>query len=228
MNFVFHVDDIVSNYQDSIKNVIYGLQKYSDEFLDYMCGYATKNNLTELSLSFDNPDFIGFLICESEDIMRNKILRSSIEICNVYQCRFNKLVKRIKRTNQDTSFIYSKVAFEKLRNVSKEIIKEDSVLVKHKNSTNALSKSVFNFNTLIPNVVISRYDDNNTNVLSRDELLSYLSGILDYTNTVMYGLKVLIEGCSSCIITATIVHDMVTCMIMGCNCISTIDVYRNI
>lgn len=219
MNYKFYVNDIVSNYQDSIKNVIYNLQKYSDELIGHGNYYSME---TDQML---DDDFVWFLVCESENIMNNKILHSSNEICNIVQGRFNILMKRLQRVDDESNFNYSEKEFNDFYSLLKEVIRVDSILVKHKKSMEKLSSNVFNFNALLENVdTTHKYD---ISVMSRDKLISYLSNVFDYSSTILYGLKVLIEGCSSCTISAAIIHDMIKCMYASCKCINSISIFQD-
>ena len=82
------IDEIVGNIKDTIKNITYSLQRYSDEFVNYMT--LSYKSLKEYNF---NDDIVCFLMCESESILKNKILQTSVEMCNFLHTKHQNLQK---------------------------------------------------------------------------------------------------------------------------------------
>ena len=55
------IQEIISNYDDHIRNIVFKLQKYSDVLLGELNRVSTPDN----NFRFDNK-LIGFMICESD------------------------------------------------------------------------------------------------------------------------------------------------------------------
>lgn len=88
--------EIISNYDDHIRNIIYKLQKYSDILLKEL---STSNN-AEDNFNFNNR-LIGFMICESDNILKNKIFSTSLDIKFTVTEKYLNLIKNISESDSD-------------------------------------------------------------------------------------------------------------------------------
>lgn len=88
--------EIISNYDDHIRNIIYKLQKYSDILLKEL---STSNN-AEDNFNFNNR-LIGFMICESDNILKNKIFSTSLDIKFTVTEKYLNLIKKISESDSD-------------------------------------------------------------------------------------------------------------------------------
>lgn len=88
--------EIISNYDDHIRNIIYKLQKYSDILLKEL---STSNN-AEDNFNFNNK-LIGFMICESDNILKNKIFSTGLDIKFTITEKYLNLIKKITESDSD-------------------------------------------------------------------------------------------------------------------------------
>jgi hypothetical protein len=97
--------EIINNYDDHIRNIIYKLQKYSDILLKEL---STSNN-AEDNFNFNNR-LIGFMICESDNILKNKIFSTGLDIKFTVTEKYLNLIKKI--TESDSDFYIPSTLYE--------------------------------------------------------------------------------------------------------------------
>ena len=104
------IDEIVGNIKDTIKNITYSLQRYSDEFVNYMT--LSYKSLKEYNF---NDDIVCFLMCESESILKNKILQTSVEMCNFLHTKHQNLQNKLYENNMMDEFYVPSILLEEFK-----------------------------------------------------------------------------------------------------------------
>ena len=91
--------EITGNYGDTMRNLIFKTQKYINVFY-----HDVNNSYTEIDPMLLKNDMIGFIVCESEEILKNKLLRTVFDIKLTIRQKFNNLYNKISLMDDDTEF----------------------------------------------------------------------------------------------------------------------------
>lgn len=95
--------EVSSNFIDTIRNIVFKVQKYINIFhYEMRKYYATPN----LSCTPENNDglVLSFIVCESEEILKNKLLKTAVEIKNTMSQKHNNLINKITAMEDDSEF----------------------------------------------------------------------------------------------------------------------------
>lgn len=222
-NHIF-MDEISRSFQDSIKNIVYGLERYSNEFMSHV------RKSFECSMYDLNDDIIGFLVCESEEIMRNRVLRSSIDICKMVTEKYSAVISRIEKQDDSISYVIYDDLFEYLHMTYTKFLSTNSNFIKyHKNDRYVAHDKIYDFTTFFEKAS-RRYSKVSFKkrqlILTKQDVMSYLENINAEFYNAMLAMKILIESCSSCYMATHVIRDMIECMIVVGICLASIEVTR--
>lgn len=91
--------EITGNYGDTMRNLIFRTQKYIN---------ALHHDINDSYSDFDpmllKNDMSGFIVCESEEILKNKLLRTVIDIKLTIRQKFNNLCNKLSLMDDDIDF----------------------------------------------------------------------------------------------------------------------------
>lgn len=211
---VITINESISNYVDSIINLIYNLQKYSSMFIKLNRG----NHDIPL---FSDVDLSNFLICESENMMKNKLLQTSIDICNMIHDKIDNIILNIHNDrNENNTYNY----------LSQNDV---NILLKHcdincdnfyyrKNEKYDID-TIYNFEKTYENYVNS-FSIQNPNLIkkTRTEIIRLFIKISDNLCKTCDKLKIIMEESSSLYKSVLVMNDMIKCVAISYICISNL------
>ena len=210
--------EIISNYDDHIRNIIYKLQKYSDILLKEL---STSNN-AEDNFNFNNR-LIGFMICESDTILKNKIFSTGLDIKFTITEKYLNLIKKI--TESDSDFYIPDTLYEyfidmydninwKIRyyqNYSVENVKKD--------------ETMYNFNSILEKY-LSEYefeaDKHEYMIYDKYTLAKSIRRCFEVFISTIDNLMNLMTLSQTSYRSAVLMNDMIKCMVITYVCVSKI------
>ena len=210
--------EIISNYDDHIRNIIYKLQKYSDILLKEL---STSNN-AEDNFNFNNR-LIGFMICESDNILKNKIFSTGLDIKFTITEKYLNLIKKI--TESDSDFYIPDTLYEyfidmydninwKIRyyqNYSVENVKKD--------------ETMYNFNSILEKY-LSEYefeaDKHEYMIYDKYTLAKSIRRCFEVFISTIDNLLNLMTLSQTSYRSAVLMNDMIKCMVITYVCVSKI------
>lgn len=188
----------VGNYYDSIKNIMFKIQKYYD-ILSMDLKLYTKEKENFLL----NDKIIGFIICESEEILKNKLICSGFEIETLIIKKYNNFVSKIINSdvkNDVSSYYISEQTVKYIQNLCKKI----STINLYYNNEIKKTDSCKNINTFNYEIFfddcINQYETivNNDYIKSdKNHLVKILSESRDIFSNTIHNLCVLMLKSSS-------------------------------
>ena len=202
------IDEIVGNIKDTIKNITYSLQRYSDEFVNYMT--LSYKSLKEYNF---NDDIVCFLMCESESILKNKILQTSVEMCNFLHTKHQNLQNKLYENNMMDEFYVPSILLEEFKKkysntkyyyntYHKELSdKEDDIY----DFISFYNKELERIENESKKITEDMYSLHNTNI--------YIHEVYECFRKSMMSMKACIESSTSCYQSALIIKDMISCVI---------------
>lgn len=97
------LNEVNGNYIDTIRNLVFKTQKYINVFhFDIKNRYADNDG----PMLLDN-DISGFVACEAEEILKNKLLRTAVDIKLIIQQKSANLRNKISGMDDDVMFCVS-------------------------------------------------------------------------------------------------------------------------
>jgi hypothetical protein len=172
---------------------------------------------------------MGFLICESDEIMRNKMLRIALDIRNILVQKYDNLIVKIHKNDGLTYCIpVSLYTYfnDKYQNMDYEKISQSNYTAKKDDS----SYSVFNFKNIFDkyeNKYYSKVNDASNMEVTGDELIEIIDECYHTFLLSLNKLISLIENCTSSYSSAVVMNDMIKCMVISYICVSNIQVIPN-
>lgn len=217
------IEQEAGNLKDTIENIVYQLQRYSDNFNMHIY-----NNVKLLEKYSMNDDIIGFLQCESDDILRNKILKTSIDICKIFKRKSDSVRASIINANDDLRFEVSDDIFYFIDTF------KDSIDWSLMNSNNyhycseGIDMDVYNFMKFFSDKK-KEYQSIDYTVRGRKSyekksILFLVDNAFLSIETIMHKFKILIENSTSCYSAAILVRYMIDCLLITLICISNIKI----
>lgn len=212
------LQEIISNYDDHIRNIVFKLQKYSDVLLGELNRVSTPDN----NFRFDNK-LIGFIICESDEILKNKILATGIEIQTMQSQKYTNLMCKIGETDgifYAPDDIYQHF-FDKYKDVNWHIhfYQNYNDSVKNPlmyNFTEIFNQHMYECERYVDSYQYIKYDKN--------ILLLHIKECHDIFNKTINTLIKLMEESPSSYRSAILMDDMLRCMVITYICVSKIQV----
>ena len=203
------IDEIVGNIKDTIKNITYSLQRYSDEFVNYMS--SSYKALKDYKF---NDDIVCFFMCESESILKNKILQTSVEMCNFLHTKHQNLYNKLRENNMMDEFYVPSVLLEEFKkkygdnnsyyysNYHKELSdKQDDIY----DFISFYNKEIERINEESEKITEDMYSLHDTNL--------YIHEVYECFKKSMLAMKACVENSTSCYQSALIIKDMISCVI---------------
>ena len=208
--------EIISNYDDHIRNVIYKLQKYSDVLLKDLSDISSAEN----NFNFNN-NILGFIICESDDILKNKIFSTGIEIKFMVTVKYLNLIKKISESNSEfyaPNTLYEYL-IERFNNFNWEIRHYQIYNVENVPKDN----TYYRFNDILEKY-LSEYefeaDNYGYSLYNKDEIISFVKKCYDVFIFNIDSLLNLMALSTTSYRSAVLMNDMIKCMVVTYICVS--------
>lgn len=179
------VEDI-GNFRDCIDNIAYTLQRYVDQFIIYIPSHAS-----ELKRQGCDADTLSFLIGESSNILRYKLLASARDTHDLLTRKLTKVITNIKEEYHDYTFYIAEYA-EKFY---KDSIDQSNLHQCDEDSyhydSNTIDNHIYNFVDLIKHIY-AFYDESSYGEeleVSSEKLVELLITVKKAMHTKMLGLR---------------------------------------
>lgn len=101
MTTVFKTD--LANYRESIQNIVYCTSRYVDRIQA-----ISPENLKLLEETNFDVDLISFLLIEGEEILRNKMLRMTVDAADILHLKYETIKGKVDELNKSEQFIISR------------------------------------------------------------------------------------------------------------------------
>lgn len=211
-----YLNEINGNYIDTIQNLVYKIQKYSDAL--------TLNYSIEESHMNTNQPLVNFMICESENILKCQMLQTGFDIKNMIKEKYHFLFSFLLKPND----IVFKISPDIYNHFNEYITNKKWDSLNYKVYSNPDIINLYNFENTLKNCVkeydgsIINYDLNKE--INADDLYLVLSKSF---KNIMNAIKKLIkklEISQSAYISSQIIKDMIECVYISYLFISKIQV----
>lgn len=208
------LSEINGNYIDTIQNLVYKIQKYSNTLI-----YASER----YTISKSQP-LINFTICESENILKCKLLQTGFDIKNMIKEKYQFLLFLLSKSS-NTTFKISPEFYNFLNNYIKN---NKWKSLNYRVYSNSDINSLYNFEGTLKNYQ-KKYDMSFHNYelnkeINADELYIILSNSFkNVMNTINKFIKK-IEVSPSAYVSSQIIKDMIECVYISYLFISKIQV----
>lgn len=219
MTKVIILNESVNNFVDSILNLIYNLQKYSSMFIKL-------NSEKQSSTLFSDIQLSNFLVCESENMMKNKLLQTSIDICNMMHDKFDNIILNIHNC-RDENPNYSCLSQSNINTLLGFCTITCNNFYYRKNEKYDIKK-VYDFESTY-NHYIKKYSIENPIIdkKSRTEIIRLFIKISDKICEVCDKLKSIMEDSTNLYKSVLIMNDMIRCVAISFICISNLIVTKS-
>jgi hypothetical protein len=210
--------EIISNYDDHIRNIIYKLQKYSDILLKEL---STSNN-AEDNFNFNNR-LIGFMICESDNILKNKIFSTGLDIKFTITEKYLNLIKKI--TESDSDFYIPDTLYEYFIDMYDNINWEIRYYQNYSVENIKKDETMYNFNSILEKY-LSEYefeaDKHEYMIYDKYTLAKSIRRCFEVFISTIDNLMNLMTLSQTSYRSAVLMNDMIKCMVITYVCVSKI------
>jgi hypothetical protein len=210
--------EIISNYDDHIRNIIYKLQKYSDILLKEL---STSNN-AEDNFNFNNR-LIGFMICESDNILKNKIFSTGLDIKFTITEKYLNLIKKI--TESDSDFYIPDTLYEYFIDMYDNINWEIRYYQNYSVENVKKDETMYDFNSLLEKY-LSEYefeaDKHEYMIYDKYTLVKSIKRCFEVFISTIDNLLNLMTLSQTSYRSAVLMNDMIKCMAITYVCVSKI------
>ena len=210
--------EIISNYDDHIRNIIYKLQKYSDILLKEL---STSNN-AEDNFNFNNR-LIGFMICESDNILKNKIFSTGLDIKFTVTEKYLNLIKKI--TESDSDFYIPDTLYEYFIDMYDNINWEIRYYQNYSVENVKKDETMYNFNSILEKY-LSEYefeaDKHEYMIYDKCTLVKSIRRCFEVFISTIDNLLNLMTLSQTSYRSAVLMNDMIKCMAITYVCVSKI------
>ena len=210
--------EIISNYDDHIRNIIYKLQKYSDILLKEL---STSNN-AEDNFNFNNR-LIGFMICESDNILKNKIFSTGLDIKFTITEKYLNLIKKI--TESDSDFYIPDTLYEYFIDMYDNINWEIRYYQNYSVENVKKDERMYDFNSLLEKY-LSEYefeaDKHEYMIYDKYTLAKSIRRCFEVFISTIDNLMNLMTLSQTSYRSAVLMNDMIKCMAITYVCVSKI------
>lgn len=208
--------EMIGNYYDCIVNIVYKLQKYTDAVL-----IEVKNR------NIDTDDeLISFMICESENIIKNNLYVTSIKILDLYENKYKNLIDNLKLIDNRkfySSYKISEYFQEKIKHIDWDLIHYQAYTTDDENDR----MKVYNFQHTFDKY-LSKYkleiSNNEVEEISKDELIKNLEDCFDVFSKSLSDLLGIMKKSLTSYNSAIIMNDLIRFMIVTYICLSKIHI----
>lgn len=210
--------EIISNYDDHIRNIIYKLQKYSDILLKEL---STSNN-AEDNFNFNNR-LIGFMICESDNILKDKIFSTGLDIKFTITEKYLNLIKKI--TESDSDFYIPDTLYEYFIDMYDNINWEIRYYQNYSVENVKKDETMYDFNSLLEKY-LSEYefeaDKHEYMIYDKYTLVKSIKRCFEVFISTIDNLLNLMTLSQTSYRSAVLMNDMIKCMVITYVCVSKI------
>ena len=210
--------EIISNYDDHIRNIIYKLQKYSDILLKEL---STSNN-AEDNFNF-NDRLIGFMICESDNILKNKIFSTGLDIKFTITEKYLNLIKKI--TESDSDFYIPDTLYEYFIDMYDNINWEIRYYQNYSVENIKKDETMYDFNSILEKY-LSEYefeaDKHEYMIYDKYTLAKSIRRCFEVFISTIDNLLNLMTLSQTSYRSAVLMNDMIKCMAITYVCVSKI------
>lgn len=208
--------EMIGNYYDCIVNIVYKLQKYTDAVL-----IEVKNR------NIDTDDeLISFMICESENIIKNNLYVTSIKILDLYENKYKNLIDNLKLIDNRKFYSSHKISEyfqEKIKHIDWDLIHYQAYTTDDENDR----MKVYNFQHTFDKY-LSKYkleiSNNEVEEISKDELIKNLEDCFDVFSKSLSDLLGIMKKSLTSYNSAIIMNDLIRFMIVTYICLSKIHI----
>lgn len=210
--------EIISNYDDHIRNIIYKLQKYSDILLKEL---STSNN-AEDNFNF-NDRLIGFMICESDNILKDKIFSTGLDIKVTITEKYLNLIKKI--TESDSDFYIPDTLYKYFIDMYDNINWEIRYYQNYSVENVKKDETMYNFNSILEKY-LSEYefeaDKHEYMIYDKYTLAKSIRRCFEVFISTIDNLLNLMTLSQTSYRSAVLMNDMIKCMAITYVCVSKI------
>ena len=213
------------NFLDSIKNLVYGLQKYIN-----MLHYTGDSIYLEYGTikNQELKDIAKFVMLESEEIIKMKAIKFSIDAETLLRKKYESLVENINHEKNDYRYRISAEAYIYLDEFQKET-NWDTIVSKCYKMLSKGNKNSYDFIHHMKDE-FKQYESlkfkPTKNTIDKKELITILDGAFMNLSVSMLKFKRMIEGSTSIYVSASICKKIITLLIVTYVVISTIKIEK--
>lgn len=214
--------EVSSNFIDTIRNIVFKVQKYINIFHYEMRKYYATPNLT---ITPEGPDglIIPFIVCESEEILKNKLLKTAVEIKNTMSQKHTNLINKITAMEDDSEFFVTPQLYYYFRDAcdisrlnknrySKSDIYRDDVIYDVEKS----------FNEVYSEYTKLEKEDTFYIKTTKGDIIKIIKEAFEKVYEVICEFSTHIENSPSVYNSLIIIHEMINYMVLTYFCLSKI------
>ncbi len=212
--------EVANNFIDTIRNIVFKVQKYINVLHYEVRKYYIVPD--DASLSTQN-DMISFIICESEEILKNKLLKTSIEIKYTMKQKHDNLIKKIMAMEDDTEFFATPQLYYYFRDAC-----DISRLNKNRysKSDNYRDDVIYdvekNFNEIYNKYKNLYIEDIFYIKMNKEDTIKIINEAYEKVYLVICNFTALTEKSPSVYNSLIIIHEMISYMVLTYLCLSKI------
>lgn len=218
--------NIVGNYSDYIRNLVFGMQKYIDKFYSHTSEiFLSINKIEDPTMR----QILHYLSVESENILRNKGVMFAIESFNLVVKKYDRLASNIINGGDDVRYNVYVDAYKYLDEFQDDINWKLFSMNEYTKDKTAIDELLDfenhmedKFNTF-SNIKFEKIYCG----LNKKEMMDVLGRGFNKLHSTLLHLKNLAENSSSLYSTVIITRKIVSLLVLSCCIISTIEMYEN-
>lgn len=188
------ISEDIGNFRDCIDNIVYNLQRYADQLIHYIPDHAM-----ELSRAGFNKETLGFLIGESDNILRHQIAAAALESHVLLNRKLSTIIKIIKNSTASYNFYFSYGAELWFRDYNGfNDVKKDPFSFHEDPSS--IDETIYNYVDRL-DMITKEYDARNYGSsvpITKENLLERLESVQASMQQIMTGLRQSIDLTTSC------------------------------
>lgn len=212
--------EVASNFIDTIRNIVFKVQRYINVVHYEVRKYYIVPDDSPLSAQ---NDIISFVICESEEILKNKLLKTSIEIKYTMKQKHTNLIKKIMAMEDDTEFFVTPQLYYYFRDAC-----DISRLNKNRysKSDNYRDDVIYDVEKSF-NEIYSKYENLGIKDIfyiktNKEDIIKIINEAYEKVYLVICNFTSLIEKSPSVYNSLIIIHEMISYMVLTYFCLSKI------
>ena len=214
MTTVFKTE--LANYGESIRNIVYATSRYIEQMK-----VMAPENLKLLEENNFDTDLVSFLLTEGEEILRNKMLRMTVDAVGILHLKYDSIKSKLKKdSNTQRSFIitrdYISYMYEELETIQTYDLPDLAF-----NNDNDL-KELYSLNEFVAEelkvieaLCTTFHKEGETEEVDLETLIKEINMWEEKLHKTLIYIKNMIESTNKKRATLILFRDMVRCMLLS-------------
>lgn len=221
------LQNISGNYSDYIKNMVFGLQKYTDQF------YSHTSDIFLSIKKVEDPtmkQILNYLSLESENIIKNKGVVFAIDSFKLVVKKYNRLISEVVNANDNVRYNIYIDGYKYLSSFQDDINWKLFQMNEYSKKKSRTIDELLDFDNHMrfefEKVKGMEFKDIYCG-LGKKEMMDTLGRGFNKLHSTLLHLKNLSEESTSLYTTAIITRKIISIMVLSWYVISTIEIYEN-